>query len=44
MVRQQALSLWFITLSVMQASRGAAVKSRMKIARILARRRMLVSV
>jgi hypothetical protein len=44
MARQQALSCWLIALSVMQAKRGAAVKSRMKIARMLAKRRMLFSV
>jgi hypothetical protein len=44
MARQQKLSSRLIALSVMQASRGAAVKSRINIARILASRRMLISV
>ena len=44
MERQQALSSWVFTPSAMQASIGDAVKSRIKIARIPARRRMLISV
>jgi 16S rRNA (guanine527-N7)-methyltransferase len=44
MARQQALSFWFIVLPVIQASKGAAVESRMKIAKKLARRRILLSV
>jgi hypothetical protein len=41
---QHALSSRLIGLSDMQANNGAAVKSRMKIAKILAKRRMLVPV
>jgi len=44
MERQQALSSRFIALPVMQANKGAAVVSRMKIATRLAKRRMLGSV
>lgn len=44
MERQQALSSWFIALPVIQASKGAADESRMKIAMKLAMRRILLQV